>query len=63
MREQRGVSQYRLAKETGVPQGRISSIERGETKNPTVKTLALLASWFGCTIDDLLDADKHVNAG
>lgn len=42
-----------LAKKTGLPVGTISRIASGETKEPTLKTLRLIAKAFDCSIDDL----------
>lgn len=42
-----------LADKTGIPVGTISRIASGETKEPTLKNLRLIAQAFGCTIDDL----------
>jgi transcriptional regulator with XRE-family HTH domain len=42
-----------LAEKTGLPVGTISRIASGETKEPTLKTLRLIAKAFDCTIDDL----------
>ena len=42
-----------LAAKTGLPVGTISRIASGATKDPTLKTLRLIAKAFGCTIDDL----------
>lgn len=42
-----------LAEATGLPEGTISRIASGETKEPKLKTLRLLAKALDCTIDDL----------
>ncbi len=42
-----------LAEATGLPEGTISRIASGQTKEPTLKTLRLLAKALDCTIDDL----------
>lgn len=42
-----------LAEKTGLPVGTISRIASGETKEPTLKTLRLIAKAFDCSIDDL----------
>lgn len=48
-----------LAEATGLPEGTISRIASGQTKEPTVKTLRLLAQALKCTINDL-QADENV---
>lgn len=42
-----------LSEATGLPEGTISRIASGQTKEPTLKTLRLLAKALDCTIDDL----------
>lgn len=42
-----------LAQKTGLPVGTISRIASGQTKEPTLKTLRLIAGAFNCTVDDL----------
>ena len=53
-RERIGLSQYELAKHSGVPQAVISDIESGKTKAPRIDTLQRLAAALHCTVDDLL---------
>lgn len=50
------LSQTELSSLSGVPQGIISGIESGNTKNPRIDTVAKLASALGCTVDELLMA-------
>ena len=49
----RKMTNQKLAEITGLPVGTISRIASGETKEPKLKTLRLLASALDCTIDDL----------
>ncbi|EFE45525.1 hypothetical protein HMPREF0863_02446 [Erysipelotrichaceae bacterium 5_2_54FAA] len=51
--KKKGVTAYRLAKETGIPQSSISDWKRGRCK-PSVKMLKILADYFGVDIKDLL---------
>ena len=67
MREQRGWSQNRLAKETGIPQPTIWRLERGKIERPNVEYLRLLAETFQVTIDSLVrdevimpNVSKHI---
>lgn len=57
-REEKGLSQLKLAKLTGVSQGTISLIERGK-RVPTVFIAKKLAVVLGLTIDEMIvdDAD------
>lgn len=49
----RKMTNQKLAELTGLPVGTISRIASGETKEPKLKTLRLLAKALDCTIDDL----------
>lgn len=49
----RKMTNQKLAEITGLPVGTISRIASGETKEPKLKTLRLLAQALDCTIDDL----------
>ena len=54
LREQRGWSQNRLAKEAGIPQPTIWRLERGEIERPNVEYMRLLADAFEVSIDSLV---------
>lgn len=56
LRTQQGLSQYRLAKESGVAQSVISQIEAGRG-NPTMRTIDRLAQALGVDRAALLDCD------
>ena len=67
LREQKGWSQNRLAKETGISQPTIWRLERGEIERPNVEYLRLVADAFGVTIDSLVrdetvvpNVSKHI---
>lgn len=67
LREQRGWSQNRLAKETGIPQPTIWHLEKGDIERPNVESLRLLADAFHVTIDSLVrdevvipNVSKHI---
>ena len=55
MRKKLGISQAKLAEQTGIAQGVISYIECGRTRHPRIDTLQALASALGCTVDDLIE--------
>lgn len=52
LREARGLSQYRLAKDSGVSQADIWRIENDKQK-PGIETLRRLAVALGVTLDEL----------
>ena len=51
--QKRGVTAYRVAKETGVTQTALSNWKSGRS-TPTTKTLQKIADYFGVTIDYLM---------
>ncbi len=53
LRDQRGWTQERLAREAGITVTCISNIERGATRDPNSETIAGLASAFGIEPTDL----------
>ena len=55
LRENKGISQYKLADDLGVSQARIGHWESG-TRECNFETLILISKYFGVTIDYLLGA-------
>ena len=53
LREQKGLSQDRLAKLADVANNTIIKIEQGENINPTLDTLKKIAKAFGVGLDEL----------
>lgn len=45
---------------TGLPSATVSRLCTGKTKDPTLKTLKLLAKVFDCTVDDLMGLEGGV---
>ena len=58
--EQKGVSEYQLAKDSGVPQPTIHRIKSGETHEPKHSTVAKLARALGVSPDFLWPHNHHV---
>jgi len=54
LREQKGLSQDRLAKLADIANDTIIKIEQGENQNPTLDTLKKIAKAFNISIDDLI---------
>lgn len=48
------ISEYELAKKTGVPQPSINKILNGKNTNPKISTLRPLAQHFMITISELI---------
>ena len=61
LREARGLSQYRLAKISGVNQAYISRMEIDNKKSAGGQILRKLSAALGCTIEDILgfSGDDH----
>lgn len=58
LREERGVTQADFARAVFVARQTVSNWECGRTL-PDVESLKLIASYFGITVDELLDADAQ----
>lgn len=58
LREQFGMSMYRLAKLSGVSQAYISKVEAGE-RNPTAEVLERLCSAFGITLAEFFSDESN----
>lgn len=54
LRQQKGWSQEKLAKEAGISYQTLIKIERGYIKNPRLGTLIKLASALKVSVDDLI---------
>ena len=55
LREQKGLSQDRLAKLADVANNTIIKIEQGENVNPTLETLKKVAKALNVSIDDFIN--------
>lgn len=56
LREQKGLSQDRLAKLADVANNTIIKIEQGENENPTLDTLKKIAKALEISVDKLIDS-------
>jgi len=55
LREQKGLSQDRLAKRADVANNTIIKIEQGENMNPTLDTLKKIAKALSVSVDKLIN--------
>ena len=55
LRNQKGVSDYRVAKDTGIPKSTFSDWKSGRSK-PKIAKLKILAGYFGVAVDELISA-------
>lgn len=62
IRKNKGLSIYRLSKESGVSQPYLKDIESG-LKSPTLRTLQKIATALNMTVSQILDDDKGVSNG
>lgn len=60
--QKRGVTAYRVAKETGVTQTALSNWKSGRS-TPTTKTLQKIADYFGVTVDYLMTGKENTHPG
>lgn len=51
--ESHGKTQYKVSKDTGIPQASMSDYMRGKTK-PTLKNVIKLSEYFGISIEELV---------
>lgn len=61
LRQARGVSRYRLAKDTGINQQTLANLESVESQ-PTAATLAALAQYFGVAMEELMREEHPRNS-
>lgn len=59
--KKRGVSGYKLCKETGISPSLLSDLKNGRTKTISSNNLSKIADYLEVTVDNLLQND-HVNA-
>lgn len=57
--QQNNVTPYKVARETGVTQTALSNWKSGKS-TPTTKTLQKIASYFGVTIDYLMNGEYDI---
>ena len=55
LRNQKGVSDYRVAKDTGIPKSTFSDWKSGRSK-PKIAKLKILAGYFDVAVDELISA-------
>lgn len=60
LREENGLTQEQLAKQTGLSQGAISHGEKG-IRQPNITQCVTLANYYGITLDELVGRDKLSN--
>lgn len=60
LRKERGWSEYRLAKEAGLPQSTITNLyKRGNI--PTISTLGAICSAFGISMAQFFSAEQNIS--
>ncbi|MGM1047636.1 MAG: helix-turn-helix domain-containing protein [Bacillota bacterium] len=58
--DSKGISKYRLAKETGVSYTGISKILSNQTKHPQIDSLKLIADYFGKPLNYFTDEESKI---
>lgn len=61
LRNQKGVSDYRVAKDTGIPKSTFSDWKSGRSK-PKIAKLKILAGYFDVTVDELISATDETGS-
>lgn len=58
--QQKGITEAELVRQTHIPQTTLNKILTGETIDPRISTLQLLASYFDTTVDDLYKGNNDL---
>ena len=61
LRNQKGVSDYRVAKDTGIPKSTFSGWKSGRSK-PKIAKLKILAGYFDVAVDELISATDETGS-
>lgn len=56
--QDKGITAYKVAKETGIPQGRMNEYKNGKA-TPNAENLIKIADYLDCSIDFLLGRTKN----
>lgn len=59
--QKKGISAYRVARETGISQASLSDWKSGKVKRPSIDKLQKIAEYLDCSVDYLLGRDKSSN--
>lgn len=60
LKSENGLTTDALSELSGIPKGTINKILNGETKNPTIATLAALAAALGCPLEALSGRPEEI---
>ena len=52
--EEKQITKYRIAKNSGIPQTTLSEIASGKNSNPTIDTIEKIANGIGVTVSELM---------
>lgn len=61
IREERGISQERLAERCGISKAQISKMETGVQKNPHIETIVAIAAALGVSVEELIFGTEGPN--
>lgn len=61
LRDRKGVTDYQISKETGIPRSTLSELAANKYVSKVDK-LIKLADYFGVSVEELMDGKKSVNA-
>ncbi|WP_418999362.1 helix-turn-helix domain-containing protein [Agathobaculum sp.] len=57
LKKQSKMTTAEIAEKSGIPEPTLEKLFAGKTKRPTLQTVTKLAHLFGCTLDDLQNAN------
>lgn len=59
--QKKGITAYRIAKETGISQGLMNEYKSGK-KQPTLQNITKIANYLDCSVDYLLGRTDNPNS-
>ena len=58
--DERKISKYRIAKNSGLPQATLNEIANGKNQNPTLLTVMKIAEGIGVTVSFLMNEAEDI---
>lgn len=59
--EEKQITKYRIAKNSGIPQTTLCEIASGKNSNPTIETIEKIANGIGVTVSELMKKAEELD--
>jgi transcriptional regulator with XRE-family HTH domain len=59
--EEKQITKYRIAKNSGIPQTTLCEIASGKNSNPTIDTIEKIANGIGVTVSELMKKAEELD--